>query len=159
VSTGICAPNPQLEVDFPNLAASAYQITSCSADEPDCIGWALNDGHCWDPLGLATGTHFYHWCEHLPPDFKIETISELFSRHRFVGCKDGILESGFEKIAMYFQAHKGEVTHVARQLPNGHWTSKLGSGEDIEHHDLHALEGEVRDSYGTVIRFMRRAIA
>jgi hypothetical protein len=150
-------PN-QIEDSFPNLAASGYQITSPQAEEPNCVGWALNDGHCWDPLGLAQGTHYYYWLSDLPPDFKIETISELFSRYHFEGCSDGSLESGFEKIAMYYQRHKGEITHVARQLPNGHWTSKLGGGEDIEHNDLHALSGELGHSYGTVIRFMRRAI-
>lgn len=159
MSTVICPPNPQLEIDFPCLAGSAYQITSCPADEPNCIGFALNDGHCWDPLGLAPGTHFYHWLDDLPPNFKVETILELFSRHRFSECSDGTLEHGYEKVALYYSVRELEVTHVARQLPDGRWTSKLGSGEDIEHNDLSALEGDEGDCYGTVVKYMRKAIA
>ncbi|MCY7407984.1 MAG: hypothetical protein LH631_11575, partial [Alkalinema sp. CAN_BIN05] len=41
--------------------------------------------------------------------------------------------------------------HVARQLPNGLWTSKLGRLEDIEH-ELDGLSG---DLYGTVQKFMK----
>jgi hypothetical protein len=157
--TATCAPNPQLEVDFPNLAASGYQITSCSADEPNCIGWALNDGRCWDPLGVSPGTHFYRWLNDLGLDFKVDTISELFSRHSYIDCADGTLESGYEKIAMYYDISEGEISHVARQLPDGRWTSKLGPGEDIEHNDLHALEGDTTTfplCYGLTIKFMRR---
>lgn len=161
VPTATCAPNPQLEVDFPNLAASGYQITSCPADEPNCFGWALNDGRCWDPLGAYPGTHGYRWFDDLPPDCTIETIQELFSRHGYTGCAGDTLESGYEKIAMYYHISEKEISHVARQLPDGRWTSKLGPDEDIEHNDLHALEGDVAASplcYGTIIRFMRRPI-
>lgn len=161
MSKGICQPDPSLEVDFPNLANSDYEVTSCPGEEPNCIGWALNDGHCWDPLGVAQGIHGYHWLKDLPPDFSIETISELFSRHDYVGCADGTLEGGYEKIALYFNTKEGEISHAARQLSDGSWTSKLGQGEDIRHSDLHALEGDVKlfpESYGIVIKFMRRPI-
>lgn len=156
--TATCAANPQLEIDFPNLGASGYQITSCPADAPNCIGYALNDGHCWDPLG-GLGVPGYRWLDGLPLNFSIETIQELFSRHDYVGCAGPALESGYEKIAMYFDARDLEITHVARQLPNGHWTSKLGPDEDIEHNDLQALEGDMRLfplCYGAVIRYMRK---
>ena len=41
-----------------------------------------------------------------------------------------------------------EVTHAARQLPSGKWTSKLGDADDIEHN---TLEGGMRflACYGT----------
>lgn len=44
-------------------------------------------------------------------------------------------------------------THVARQLDDGKWTSKLGSNEDIIHHTLDGLEGE---KYGQVTTIMTR---
>lgn len=119
----------------------------------------MNDGHCWDPLGLAHGTHFYHWAKDLAPNFQLETILKLFSKYGFVPCEyneDGTLEAGVKKIAIYADAH--EVTHVARQLPNGNWTSKLGSGEDIEHEDLSALEGDLGHCYGKVVKFVRKEI-
>ena len=61
-------------------------------------------------------------------------------------------ESGFEKVALF--ASGTAPTHVARQLPNGRWTSKLGTREDIEH-DLHAVSGEV---YGVVAMVLKRLI-
>jgi hypothetical protein len=42
--------------------------------------------------------------------------------------------------------------HAARQLPTGHWTSKLGESEDIEHR-LHDLEGLI---YGQVVLVLAR---
>lgn len=47
---------------------------------------------------------------------------------------------------------------MARQLPNGRWTSKLGEVEDIEH-DLSDLEYESDDNpycYGLASIFMMR---
>ncbi len=49
-----------------------------------------------------------------------------------------------EKLALF--VHRDKVVHVARQLPSGLWTSKLGQSFDIEH-PLAALEG---DLYGSV---------
>ena len=46
-------------------------------------------------------------------------------------------------------------THVARQLTNGKWTSKLGRCEDIEHD----TPDDVADGvYGEVMQFMQRPI-
>jgi hypothetical protein len=58
--------------------------------------------------------------------------------------------SGVEKIAIYVRSDI--PSHVARQLPNGKWTSKLGLREDIEH-DLEALEGP---EYGSVVLILSR---
>lgn len=62
------------------------------------------------------------------------------------------MEPGFEKVAV-FAISEDIPAHVARQLPNGRWTSKLGQLEDIEH-ELHALEGA---EYGRVVQVLRRA--
>jgi len=89
----------------------------------------------------------------------METISEIFSRHGYVGCIDDTPESGYEKIALYWDPRIMVITHAARQLPDGHWASKLGPDEDIEHNDLQALEGDPLKfplCYGTAIRFMKR---
>ncbi len=53
-------------------------------------------------------------------------------------------------MAIYEQG--GETQHMARQLPSGHWTSKLGDLDDIEH-DLSALEGI---EYGRVAMILAR---
>lgn len=67
-------------------------------------------------------------------------------------CKNAGYEDGFEKIAIYVDSN-GKPTHVARQLSSGHWTSKLGKLEDIEHKTLESLSGS---QYGTVAVIMKR---
>jgi Asp-tRNA(Asn)/Glu-tRNA(Gln) amidotransferase B subunit len=59
-----------------------------------------------------------------------------------------------EKIALFVGLDK-EVTHAARQLPSGAWTSKLGDWEDIEHKTLSGLESAC---YGRVARILRRPV-
>lgn len=69
----------------------------------------------------------------------------------FERCQHGSLEPDMEKIAIYAAGYS--FRHVARQLPNGNWTSKLGRLEDIEHESLDAICGE---EYGKVVIFMQR---
>lgn len=64
------------------------------------------------------------------------------------------LDVDFEKVAIY--AIESEVRHMARQLSDGKWTSKLGSqinDPDICHDNLEMLEG---GRYGRVACIMRR---
>ena len=74
-----------------------------------------------------------------------------FSALGYERCNDGLLEEGFEKVAIYRLL--SEVTHMARQLSTGRWTSKIGDFEDIEHSSPSELEGE---EYGVVVQYMRR---
>ncbi len=67
-------------------------------------------------------------------------------------CSDGSLEHGVEKIALY-SSDRGEVTHTARQLPSGNWTSKLGPNIDIMHPTPESLNGP---GYGSVSHFLQR---
>ncbi len=75
---------------------------------------------------------------------------QAFATAGFVPCPDGSLETGWEKAAI-FATDEGP-THAARQLDTGHWTSKLGPDDDIEH----TLLGLVSLTYGTVVQFLRR---
>lgn len=77
---------------------------------------------------------------------------ELFERQRYERCEDDTYETGFEKIAI-FTYPSGEPTHVARQLANGKWTSKLGGSVDIEHDELRAVSCGL---FGDVAVLMRR---
>ncbi len=70
----------------------------------------------------------------------------------YEGCDTPMLENEFQKIAIYVD-DQNVPQHVARQLPNGHWTSKLGNEIDIEHNTLRALEGK---DYGQATCFMKR---
>jgi hypothetical protein len=67
-------------------------------------------------------------------------------------CKDAKMESGYQKLALYVNAG-GAPTHMARQLPSGNWTSKLGQQEDIEHSTVSEVEGPL---YGTAVVFLKR---
>ena len=69
----------------------------------------------------------------------------------FVICADGSLEEGVEKVAIY--AVGDEYMHAALQLGSGSWTSKMGTGEDIEHDAPENLAGPC---YGHVTAFMKR---
>lgn len=64
----------------------------------------------------------------------------------------GLLVAGLEKIALYVDGD-GEPSHAALQLPNGRWSSKMGTWEDIEHADTDCLEG---GTYGQVALFLER---
>lgn len=105
------------------------------------------------------------WLPDGPYDFEIDTVARLFEFYRgYQNCGlDDSLESGFLKVAIYEDPNDKEepFSHVAVQLPDGRWTSKLGPDEDIEHNTLAALEGDTsryRWSYGRVARIMKRPI-
>jgi hypothetical protein len=82
----------------------------------------------------------------------VAAFEEAFTSLGYTPCEAEGYETGFEKVALYATTD-GRPTHMARQLPDGRWTSKLGEQVDIEH-ELHALAG---DLYGTVVRILRRA--
>ena len=70
----------------------------------------------------------------------------------FERCENGELDAEHEKVALY--ADRDDVyMHAARQLPDGHWTSKLGREDDIRHEHPDHLSGR---AYGTVYCYMRR---
>ena len=75
----------------------------------------------------------------------------LFARQGFSLCENDLQETGFEKIAIY--AFVGQFTHVARQLENSRWTSKIGSMETVTHPTPASLSGGI---YGNVHCIMRR---
>jgi len=91
-----------------------------------------------------------HWLSGLPRE---DTVASLVAGFKVFGydlCETGDYEHGFEKVCIY--AKEGIPQHVARQLPSGEWTSKLGRGLDITH-ILASLEG---DLYGSPVAFMKR---
>ena len=73
----------------------------------------------------------------------------------FEECKNPALEPGWEKIALFASA-ASEPTHAARQLPDGRWTSKLGTLEDIMHPELEHVSGS---AYGSPAVILRRRTA
>jgi hypothetical protein len=74
----------------------------------------------------------------------------VFAGLNYRRCNGPDLEADFEKVAIF--AKNARATHVALQLPDGQWTSKLGDLDDI----THTLAGISGDLYGAPVRYMRR---
>ena len=133
---------------WPNLTADNCDPTSESDPYYNCVAWAMRDKHhWWEPSGRPQ----HYWPNKATPDYSLDSYLQAFATRHYVVCNDGELEAGFEKIAIYLK--DGDFEHIARQLPNGHWTSKLGEKKDVTHHALDDLSG---DYYGEPSRFMRR---
>ena len=149
----------ELERVLPGLRDSAYSVTSEATGRYNCIAWALGEtGDWWAPVDMPdffwpTGLERVSADEAVTP----EMVMRLFSAYGFEGCPDGSPEEGVEKIALFGDGD--EFLHVARQLPNGRWTSKLGQDRDIEH-ELEALLHPGNDKwydYVAIVAFMSRA--
>jgi hypothetical protein len=135
-----------LSRDFPQLSRSSKPASPATTTY-NCIAWALglNDRWWWPQNPDA------YWPLTCPEEVTIPAFKAVFAVFGFEQCKDGRLENGYEKIALY--AKWNQPTHAARQLRSGQWTSKCGRNVDIEH-KLRELEGE---KYGHVVMYFRRA--
>ncbi len=139
-----------IESVFPNLTRSAYAITSPSTPEYNCIAWAAGDTErWWWPVAGA----FAYWPPNIPVQESLDAFIKAFGSIGFTPCENANVEQGYEKVALYVDRN-GKPTHVARQLPNGRWTSKLGRIEDIEHE----LDGLTGAAYGVVAQVLKRPI-
>lgn len=143
-------PIEEIEQDFPGLEKCEWSITSeADASEADdgynCVAWAVHDTQqFWDP-GLI-GVRGYYWLPGVPRGDSLNSWIRAFEMNSYKVCENGQPEPGVEKIAIYVDDNN-IPQHVARQLPDGNWTSKLGKGEDIQHNSLDSLGG---DLYGKV---------
>ena len=152
---------------FPSLAKDPhFKITSPWSYDYNCIAWALGtdekrfwpfvedeDGNIIPPDEYEDGDEDIFWPNNVARDKKVETFVKCFQTYGYTLCPDSLPEPNFTKIALY--AIDGEVTHAARQLPNGLWTSKLGPLNDIQHGSPEAIEGEF---YGKVAMYMKKRI-
>ena len=141
-----------IESAFPEIREEGYKITSQETADYNCFAWVVGDtSQWWSPLENAG----YFWPPDTPQTLDVRNFVKLYATHGgYAPCKDSQLENGFEKIAIYANV-TGDVTHVARQVASGKWTSKIGDWEDIEHNTLAALEGEF---YGKVVQILKRAV-
>jgi hypothetical protein len=130
---------------FPNLNALNHHVTSPADARYNCAAWAAGDTTKW-------WDRFQYWPKATARTDAREAAEAAFASIGFVRCEDGRLEDRFEKIAIYERS--GRWTHVARQLPDGHWTSKLGQAQDICHKTVSAL---FSDTYGRSVAFMQRS--
>ena len=131
----------------PNLSPDSYQITSPATSDYNCIAWAAQSDDCWwDPTDPDQ-----YWPDEVPRELTLEAFIQAYQTIGYAPCNSLQYEPGFQKLAIYTKPD-GEPTHVARQLPSGRWTSKMGSLEDIEH-EIDALRGFY---YGAVAQILKR---
>ena len=139
-----------LENDYPNLKSTDYQVTSPDTIDYNCVAWAMGETDTWWwPIPEDES----YWLTNVPSQETLEAFIQVFTVVGYQVCFTATYETNFQKIAIYVLNEK--PTHVARQLDDGKWTSKLGSNEDIIHHELEGLEGE---KYGKVTTIMKRQI-
>ena len=136
----------QLRELFPTL--DEFRVTSSQEVHYNCIAWAAGvNTHWWWPNEDS------FWPPDVPMESNLAGFVAAFGTLGYETCDDGVLEDGFEKIALY-QSPSG-IQHAARQLSTGLWTSKLGRLEDIEHASPAELEGSC---YGVVVQYLRRVV-
>jgi hypothetical protein len=137
-----------VEHEHPNLVPESYTVTSPKNPDYNCVAWALDDADSWIDTSGQPGTE---WPPHIPREHSVEAYIELFHDAGYLECTDGDLEAGEEKVALYTDG--AAFAHVAKQLPDGTWTSKLGGRQDILHDTAERLKG---GKYGGYLRFMKR---
>ncbi len=138
----------ELEHRFPKLKSSSYKLTSPKTRSYNCIAWAAGDPSRWWWPALPA-----YWPPGVMRECTMAAFIHAYGTLGYTPCDDGGVEIGYEKVAIYVDSN-GVPTHAARQLSNGHWTSKLGGLEDIQH-ELGGIEGT---SYGRVGQHLRRPL-
>ncbi len=132
---------------FPNLSES-FAVTSERTFAYNCIAWAAGDTtRWWWPTGLS------YWPVGAAREETVEAFVAAFRTLGYATCATGELEAGLEKVALF--ADGSVLTHMARQLPNGSWTSKLGKSWDIAHMEPEEVGGKI---YGAPILFLARPL-
>ena len=114
-----------LENAFPRLSGTRYRITSPDDRIYNCIAWAAEEETrwwFWPPE--------YYWPSAASRGSDISCLVAAFRALRYEVCENSGLESRYQKVALYVR--EGNCTHVARQLFNGLWTSKLGQDVDVK---------------------------
>jgi hypothetical protein len=139
----------EIEEDFPLLNRGNYGVTNCKDSRYNCLSWAVGDiTQKWE---TGRKTRGYYWPLGIGQNDEIDEWAEIFALFAYEPCETTRYEHGFEKVAIC--ATGQAANHVARQLRDGNWTSKLGDGAGIEHATTDVLEG---DLYGKVERVLKR---
>jgi hypothetical protein len=144
-------PNLSLEINF--------RYTSLKKPGYNCIAYVVGEKNKHVDL-LALSKRYdlsqYGLKNTQPFDASTQSYIKLFETfYHFAVCENGDYEKGFQKIVIYEGYDEdGEFgfLHVALQLDETLWTSKLGYLEDI----AHTLDGLVGDYYGNPVVFMKR---
>jgi hypothetical protein len=145
----------RLELQFSSLKNSYYSKTSEKTPRYNCIAYVAGDyERPWWPVPYQAP---YFWpIDNPEKDESLEEFIEAFESLGYQCCDNDEQEDGFHKIVIYID-EDGFPSHMAKQLPNGKWSSKCGDLEDIEH-DLKSLCGKEKEGYGHIGRVMQKKL-
>lgn len=136
---------------FPRLERGRFRRTSDEDSVYNCIAWAAGrTDEWWWPAPYPGPDHT--WPENCPRSATVAAFVAAFRTLGYRPCRSGKLEPGVEKVVI-FARPDGATGHMARQLSDGTWSSKLGPGWDIGHMDAWAVEN---GDYGTVKKYLKR---
>ena len=123
---------------FPNLNLEGHRVTSPATEKYNCISWAagVHDDWWW-----PDSDNDHYWPAGIQREVTLDAFIAAFATLGYFRCDSPELEVGFEKVAIY--CIDLVPKHMARQLLDGRWTSKLGRFLDIEH--SLGFRGKVRD--------------
>jgi hypothetical protein len=144
----------EIVAKFPRLALDGFELTSPVDKNYNCVGWALGVDQKWWPPGAARQLVGSWYWPNEDQSVTVEAFEVAFAERGYEPCADGELEESYEKLALYVNS-SNVPRHVARQIPDGSWSSKIGEDVDIRHMTLEGLYG---DDYGEVRAFMRRKL-
>lgn len=132
---------------FPGLEAAAAEVLHAADPVFNCVAWAVGVSDAvWWPCDPDA-----YWPPGVPDELTVAAMAASLGTVGYSPCSDGDAEPGYEKVAVF--ARGGVPTHVARQLPDGRWSSKLGRDCLVAHATPGGVEGVV---YGSVAAYLRR---
>ena len=143
--------SPEQEIEFPNLRAEVYHVTSEFDPVYNCIAFAAGWRTVWWwPTELDV--EGCYWPPGVLREETVEAFIQAYGSEDYSPCLTADLEPGYEKVALFTNA-AGVPQHAAWQLESGTWKSKLGKWPDIEHATLEAVAG---GCYGEPTHFLKR---
>ena len=140
---------PDFSQTFPLLDDNNHRPTSPITSEYNCIAWAAGEDDRWSWPGPADVTF---WPAGVPRASTRDAFISAFETLGYSKCESGEVEQGVDKVVLYLDS-ASVPTHMARQLADGTWTSKLGQSIDINHFTLEAISGP---AYGQAKVFLSR---
>lgn len=138
-----------IEQLFPRLHDTTFEITSQRDRRYNCVAWAAGDTRRWWWPGEVP---FSFWPADVEGEESVANFVTAFATLGYEVVASGDHDPSYEKVAIFASA-EGLPTHMARQLSDGSWTSKLGALEDIAHVDVMGVSGT---DYGHVVAFLQR---
>jgi hypothetical protein len=137
--------NYRKEAHFPQLGGNDFTFESPKDEDYNCVAWIQETRDDWIQFKDANGNL----------DVNLNRYVEYFKELSYEISDDKILQDGIVKIAIYYDKATNEFKHVARQLSDGRWASKLGDWEDIIHLSPEVLLGK---TYGNSLLLMQRKV-